>query len=68
MLPHPNDLPAFRRELGTHRIVVIPVPIDLGRPVFDIGFGHDEVLWTAVPEAAVYEHGDLSFGEDYVSA
>lgn len=68
MLPDPDNRPAgFNQPRVRVRITPL-VRLDLGAPVIRIGLRVDPVLRTAVPEAAVDEHGNPSPREDHVRA
>lgn len=63
MLPHSDHLPAPGHEAGSRIGVTLPVPLDLLAPPAGVGFRPGGVLWATVPEAPVYEDGDLGAGE-----
>src|SRR5690606_23923984 len=66
VLPDANDQPTCVGEATVGLRVALTITPDLHRPDFGVGGGFGVMLRTAVPEAAVEEHGHLGPGEDHV--
>lgn len=66
MLPHAHNGPACVEQRPIHLVVALDIATELGCPVLDVVPWHPSVLRAGVPEAAVYEDGDLSTSEDDV--
>lgn len=68
MLPHPDHDPPRVVQLGIVDPVTLYVSSDLCAPVGGVGSRARSVLWTAMPEAAVHEYGNLLAAKDDVRA
>lgn len=66
VLPHPNDGPSCPGKVFIDLTIALNVAAQLRHPVTSIGPRHPPVHGTAVPEAAVDEHGDSRAREDDV--
>lgn len=66
MLPHPNDDPARFGELPVSVAIAFHVGAQLFLPPRGIILGFGAVRWALMPEATIYEHGDLPSGEGNV--
>ena len=58
VLPHTDDQPSVLCQCVVGTSVTSDVRLELWAPVVDVAAGNRAVVGTAVPEAAVDEHGD----------
>lgn len=66
MLPDPDNCPAGVGQCLVGAAVASHVRVELLLPPGAVGLWHRAVLWAAMPEASVDEHGDLRPYEDDV--
>lgn len=68
MLPDPDYCPSSALEQAIGFLITRSVLRDLGGPEFGIRPGDCVMHWAPVPEAAVYEDGDVATGKDKVGS
>ena len=67
MLPEPQHRPPRLLQVGRRLRFAFDVAGDLVGPVLRVGGGLRVVLWAAVPETAVHEHGDPALPQYQIS-
>lgn len=63
MFPEAQDEPPLVAQQVVRRRVTAPIRSHFCSPELGVRFGRLIMEWAPVPEAAVYEHGDLPFRE-----
>jgi hypothetical protein len=66
MFPNADDTPSEFPEFSVHAAVTCAVASELRLPEFSILFGLRAVLRTAMPETAVYKHGNTKLRKNEI--